>query len=161
MPAEPGAPERDGLLDAFSKACPTFAGSSHWTDFWEGGARDDEGELLGYLLASAMVRHLTDLLAQQKTDEFSAVFALLERMVHDEDPYVRDLAVVGLIEDMQNSNLHHDGTKPDDFVAHLGTWSKWWWDEVNLFWDGKVMPIGSSGRTRPADMPDPMARPVR
>ena len=46
------------------------------------------------------------------------------------DDYVRELATIGFLEDLQIANLHHDGTQPDDFVPNLKPVSLWWWEEV-------------------------------
>lgn len=134
------------------QACPSFETSEGWTEFW--ADYGDEPELLNYLLVAAFARHLIDLKVAGSTKEFEAIFELIEEMHVRGDPYVRELATVGILEDLQNTNLHHDGTSPEDFVSYLRPISKWWWEELYLFWAGKGL-LGTSGRPRPAGMPDP------
>ena len=72
---------------------------------------------------------MIDLKVAGNTAEF-----LVEAMHVRGDSYVQELATVGILEDLQNGNLHHDGTSPNDFVQYLRPISKWWWDELYLFW---------------------------
>lgn len=137
------------------QACPSFNGTEEWSEFWSDYGK--EPELPYYLLVSAFVRHLIALKVVGKTDEFDAVFELVEDMHIRGDSYVRELATVGILEDLQNTNLHHDGTSPGDFVSYLRPISKWWWEELYLFWAGKGL-LGTSGRPRPPGMPDPMGK---
>jgi hypothetical protein len=82
---------------------------------------------------------------------------LTERLIADGEIYVHNLAVVGILEDLQNSTVHSNGVSPSDFETCLRPWSRWWWEEVHLFWAGKIPRIGLSGRPRPSGMPDPAA----
>jgi hypothetical protein len=132
------------------EACPTFAGSSglrEWTEEWAA-----EGEPPLYVLASEFVRHLARLNADGRHDEFPSTFEMIEHLHRHGDEHVGELATIGFIEDLQNTNLHPDGSRPSDFVPYLGPVSKWWWDEVELFWAGQIRTIGSSGRPHPPNM---------
>lgn len=131
-------------------ACPSFAGSPglrEWTEDWA-----DEDEPALYLLASELVRHLARLNAAGRRQEFRAVFALIEELHLRGDENVCECATVGFIEDLQNTNLHCDGSRPMDFITYLGPVSRWWWDEVELFWVGRIRVIGTSGRPHPSNM---------
>jgi len=70
-------------------------------------------------------------------------------MLLEGDDYVRELAIHGFLEGFQTSD------RPDDFVPYLLPVSKWWWEELELFWDSKVERLGSSGRPKPAEMSHP------
>ena len=50
----------------------------------------------------------------------SAVFTAVERLLVEGDPDVREATVVGLLEDLQNLNLHPNGTAPEQFLPYLG-----------------------------------------
>jgi hypothetical protein len=141
---------RDEVEDLLLRACPSFETSSDRIEYHE----DDnpEEEPLTYLLAAAFVRHLAKLNAVGQRDEFPAVCDLLEDLITSGDKFVRDLTIVGFLEDLQNTNLHPANSSPDDFVPYLRPVSRWWWEEVDLFWSGKVNPIGSSGRPHPPAM---------
>jgi hypothetical protein len=132
------------------RACPSFESSPLRLEYHDD--YDQEPEPLLYLLASAFVLHLTGLYAVGRRDEFPAVFDVVEDLHVKGDEYVRELATVGILEDLQNSNLHPAGSTPGDFIPYLRPVSLWWWKEVELFWEGKVNPIGSSGRPHPPEM---------
>jgi hypothetical protein len=102
-----------------------------------------------YLVAAAFTRHLVDLHVERRREEFRAIFGLIERLHIEGDDYVTTLATVGFLEDLQNENLHHHGSKPEDFEEYLGPESKWWWEELDLFWSGEIRLLGTSGRPRP------------
>jgi hypothetical protein len=55
------------------------------------------------------------------------------------DTYVKEAATVGLLEDLQNTNLH-EGTDPDAFRKFLGPESERWWSKVVRFWsEGRLL----------------------
>ena len=103
-------------------------------------------------LASGFVRRLAELNAAGRREEFSSVFDVIEDLHLRGDQYVCELATIGFLEDLQNTNLHSANSEAADFVPFLGRVSRWWWEEVELFWEGKVIPIGSSGRRHPPNM---------
>lgn len=145
-----GPMHQDDLPNELTAACPSFAMSMEWQDFWHDYGSEEKP--LYYLLIAGLVRHIIRLLAEGTTEELPALFSLVERMVDDEDRYLATLAVVGFLEDLQNTNLHLATTSPADFERFLEPHSAWWWEEVRLFWEGGVVPIGSSGRPRPEGM---------
>jgi hypothetical protein len=104
---------------------------------------------LPYLLAGAFIRHLASLNVQGRREEFGAVFDLFERLHTEGDSYVSELATVGFLEDLGNGNMHRNGSKPEDFEKYLRPESRWWWEELELFWSGKIPYLGGSGRPRP------------
>jgi hypothetical protein len=142
-----GRNEVEGLL---LRASPSFEPSPDRLEYHEDYDGEEEPQL--YLLASVFVRHLAALNAAGQRDEFPAVFDLVEDLHVRGDDYVRVLASIGFLEDLQNANLHPANSKPEDFIPYLRPVSLWWWEEVDLFWAGKVNPIGSSGRPYPAGM---------
>ena len=131
------------LLDA----CPSFIASQHWRAYQEDWANEPEQPL--YLFASALVLHLTELNAADRREEFPGVFAVIEQMHTEGDDYVRELATIGFMEDLQSTNMHPDGSAPVDFLGWLSPVSHWWWDEVELFWQGRIPYVGASKRPKP------------
>ena len=127
------------------EACPSFGTSDRQCEF-DKDVGDKETE---YLLAATFIRHLVALHVQDRHKEFEAVFDLIERLCLQGDPYVRELATVGLLEDLGNTNLHYRGSTPQDFEKYLRPQSRWWWDELELLWAGKIRYLGGSGRPRP------------
>jgi hypothetical protein len=61
-------------------------------------------------------------------------FAVVEWWHVEGDQFVRDAVTVGLLEDLQNLNLHEHGTKPAQFEEFLGPESRRWWRKVYEFW---------------------------
>jgi len=102
-----------------------------------------------YILAGIYVRHMVVLSARGRRQDLPAAFQLIEDMLLEGDDYVRELAIHGFLEGFQTSD------RPDDFVPYLLPVSKWWWEELELFWDSKVESLGSSGRPKPAEMSHP------
>ena len=62
------------------------------------------------------------------------VFAIIERLVVEGDEYIKEAAIVGLLEDLQNRNLH-TGTRPEQFEAFLLPQSRNSWAKLQEFWD--------------------------
>src|SRR5690242_7309461 len=96
-----------------------------------------------YILAGIFVRHLLVQSSRRRTKEFPAAFELIERMLLEGDDYVRELAIHGFLEGLLTSD------RAADFMPYLLPMSRWWWEEIELFWEGKVDSIGSSGRPKP------------
>jgi hypothetical protein len=141
-----GAPiELGQIRQLLVEACPSFGTSDQLRQF-DKDVGDKETE---YLLAAAFIRHLVALHLQDRHEEFEAVFDLIERLHLQGDPYVRELATVGFLEDLGNTNLHHRGSTPRDFEKYLRPESRWWWEELELLWAGKIPYLGGSSRPRP------------
>ena len=61
----------------------------------------------------------------------------------DGDEYVRDLATVGYLADIENL-AGHAGVDPVLFEEYLGPESRRWWEGLEAFWSGQrqtVVPI--------------------
>jgi hypothetical protein len=116
-----------GLLGAdpsFGPAWKTFV------EEWEG-----EPDPPLYLALADLARHLIAHLQRGETDRFDAVFDEVERWHLSGDDYVRKAATVGLLESLQNSNLHAR-TRPSDFEPWLRPESRRWWVKLQSFWAG-------------------------
>jgi hypothetical protein len=138
---------REDVEALLLSACPSFESSPDRLEYDKDFGEEAEPQV--YLLAGVFVRHLTALNGAGRREEFPAVFDVIEELHIRGDKYVRDLASIGFLEDLQNTNLHPANSRPEDFIPYLRPVSRWWWEEVELFWDGKVNPIGSSGRPYP------------
>jgi hypothetical protein len=86
-----------------------------------------------YGALAEFVRHLSIVLAQGDRETVQQVFSVVEQLLLEGNQYVREAATVGIIEDLQNSNLH-SGTTPEQFVQFLLPESRKWWDKVSAFW---------------------------
>ncbi|MCP9481724.1 hypothetical protein NNA36_07080 [Shimia sp. CNT1-13L.2] len=121
---------RDQMFEPILVAYPNF--SSKWQEFVDEWAGDPEG-LPNYLLISDLVRECSGLLSSGRTKELGQIFEVVETWLIEGEPYVKEAATVGFIEDLQNENLHV-GTEPKDFVQYLKPESAFWWRKVEDFW---------------------------
>lgn len=76
----------------------------------------------------------------RRDPEVWVVFAVVERCVATirpgwEPSDEANLAVVGFLEDLQNSNPHPAGSAPSDFRACPGPQSLDRWEQLNGFWE--------------------------
>jgi hypothetical protein len=117
------------MFAAIVKADPTFG--PIWDAFrtrWRADA-----ELPMHVAATALARHLIAKLAAKETAAFPAVFAIVEEWLSHPDRYIRRVADVGLIEELQGTRLHKE-TKPGDFHPWLGPKAKAAWSRVGASW---------------------------
>ena len=127
--------DRSNMLERLLQVDPSFHGA--WEKFREGWR--DGGEQPLYLALSELALHLIRNLEAGETDRFGGIFGVVERWIIEGNPYVRDAAIVGLLEDLQNKSLHHT-TNPDDFKRWLQPQSSIWWTKVDAFWaDGRPL----------------------
>jgi hypothetical protein len=117
------------MMDLILEACPSFRPS--WDDFLTERSTEEDKPL--YLALSSLARHLIELLVSRQETELSRGFAVVERWHIEGDPFVREAATVGLLEDLQNDSLHAS-TSPQQFEAFLKPESLKWWRKVEAFW---------------------------
>jgi len=116
-------------MDSMLEACPSFRPAWHaFLQEW----RSDEDKPL-YLALGDLARHLIAMLAARDTAGLVAAFDVVERWHLEGDGYVREAATVGLLEDLQNENLHAT-TAPADLERFLRPESLKWWRKVDRFW---------------------------
>jgi hypothetical protein len=127
--------DRTEMIPLLVEACPSFG--PPWRKFRAEWA--NESELPCYIAIGEFARHLSTVLASGNEDVLRNVFDVVERLILEGDPYVQEAAVVGVIEDLQNSNLH-SGTKPDQYLPYLLPQSRRWWTKVEAFWnEGRLL----------------------
>jgi hypothetical protein len=122
---------RDQMIQQVLDVCPSF--NKTWNEFlseWEGKS----GELPIFLALAELARHLIHLLESNDTETLKKVFNVVEQWNLNGDDYVQNAATVGLLEDLQNTNLH-EKTTPEQFKQFLGIDSKMWWRKVERFWE--------------------------
>lgn len=108
------------LVEALDAACPGFV-------------PDPADVGLPYIWMGDFVRHLTRARLDGREEEMAAVFAVIETVIADDGPEA-ELAIIGFLEDLQNGNLHPEGSKPADFRPYLGPETLKQWDALNGFW---------------------------
>ena len=131
---------RDDVIPLLLEAVPSFR------EVWETEVFEDNKDgdsRLGYLDASAFARHLFKLWQTGQTQEVRRAFEVIERLHVEGDHYVRELATIGYLEDVQNV-AGHAGVSPTGMREYLGPESTRWWNGLNAFWGGlapAVLPI--------------------
>jgi hypothetical protein len=121
---------RHDMMPLMIEACPSF--ESKWRDFQEYWR--EEPDLPLYLALSELARHLIEMLARNDVGSFPKIFAVVERWHIEGNPYVAEAATVGLLEDLENTNLH-ESTEPEGFRPYLLPVSAKWWDKLYAFWE--------------------------
>jgi hypothetical protein len=120
---------RSGMMEPMLEACPSFR--PQWEEFLQEWNLENDKPL--YLALSELARHLIAILSARETATLSRVFAVVERWHLEGDAFVREAATVGLLEDLQNENLH-GSTTVREFEVFLHPESLKWWGKVDRFW---------------------------
>jgi len=109
-------------------ACPSFK------DAWQAHVREF-GDDVHYVAAGEYAHHLLRLYQANEISTFTKVGEALERLVVEGSPFVQGLAIVGVLEGIQNiwSNNKID---PEIFFPYLGRASGNAWQELNRAWSG-------------------------
>jgi hypothetical protein len=123
---------KDDMMGVLLAACPSF--TPEWEAFVDEW-KDEAGDLPLYLALSSFARHIIGMLERNEVGDFPAIFQAVERLHVEGDSYVQETATVGLLEDLQNLNLHRT-TQPEQFRPYLGPQSRQGWDDLYRFWKG-------------------------
>jgi len=108
-----------------------------WNEFVEEWKDDDE--LPQYLALSDLARYISKLISESEDKELKDIFQVIERWHLEGDDYVKEAATVGILEDLQNTNVVGAGV-PEKVESYLLPESKKWWLKVYEFWEtGKII----------------------
>jgi hypothetical protein len=124
---------KEQMFEPLLAACPSFEPT--WRTFLEESGRHPEQEPLYYIALGDLARHLVERLRSNATEEFPAVFQVVERWHCLGDHYVREAATIGFLEGIQNV-AGHEGIDAETFEQWLLPESKRWWGKLSRFWDG-------------------------
>jgi hypothetical protein len=120
------------MMNVLLSALPTFV------ENWEAFRREWAEEVVDpplYLALGDFARHVIAFLEAKDDDQLRRIFDAVERLHLEGDGYVREAATVGLLEDLQNTNLHRT-TDPAQLRPFLRPETLKWWDRVDSFWQG-------------------------
>lgn len=123
--------DQSAMLQAMVEKCPAF------TPVYESFISDwsDEHDRPLYLLLADFARFLVTLLESDNHEVMNAAFELIETLLTDGDSFVRTAVTVGILENIQNANIHRT-TTPQQFVELLGPMSSDHWRKLSEFWSG-------------------------
>jgi hypothetical protein len=131
------------MIAALLATCPSIglAWQAHLA-FWDG--ESDRGSFND---AGVIAQHFVDSFERGQVAEFPAAFALIERCLVEGDEQVRNVAVVGVLEGIQNIASHRPfGAQV--FCRWLGPESSLAWRELDQFWQ-QVIEAKSAGLLEP------------
>jgi hypothetical protein len=111
------------VIPMLLESCPTFQ-SLWWEHLEEWPDHTPSRGHSHYLDVNAFAQYLKSRLGAGITDEFSAAFAAIERMMTDGDDDVRQLLTIGLFEDLSDSS-----EMAAQFLRWAGPYTRagWYW----------------------------------
>jgi len=144
---------RNEVMPLLLEAAPSYA--ERWAKLEHEAVHIDEesGGRLHYLDAGEFARHLVALHQRGARDELRRSFDVIERLHTDGDDYVRELATIGFLEDLQTACTQVDGVAATEFEGYLGPESRKWWAGLNRFWSGEATSVRAVD-----EAPDPPRR---
>ena len=108
-----------------------------WNEFLEEWKDDDE--LPQYLALGDLARYISSLISESKDEEIKKIFSVIERWHLEGDSFVKEAATVGILEELQNTNVVGERV-PKKVELYLLPESKKWWLKVYEFWEkGKII----------------------
>jgi hypothetical protein len=122
---------KDQVMPLLLNDCPSFS------ERWREHLALYGDERVFYMDLGEFVDHIIDLYERNQTQEFPAIFDSIERLHVEGDDQVRDGAILGILEGIQNiaGNRRID---PEVFAPYLKPESAKWWKKLNDFWNGDV-----------------------
>jgi hypothetical protein len=136
---------RQEVMPLLLDACPSF--HQPWNEYLS-EATYEEGLL--YLDLGALAHHLVRLMQKGQLAELPGVFAVIERLHVEGDPFVQEAVTIGLLEGIQNVASDSD-IDPELFRKYLQPESAKWWNELDRFWKGDAPYVGAGLKKSEAD----------
>ena len=117
------------MIPLLVEASPGF--DPMWREFQSEWTSDQERPY--YLALGNFARHMSSLMCAAEDATLHRIFDTVECLLVEGDDYVKQAAAIGLLEDLQNTNLHK-GSTPEQFVSYLRPQSLRWWKKIDEFW---------------------------
>lgn len=125
--------KKSEVMQLLINACPSYR--DKWKEHFDYCYSNGEEQLL-YVDLGNFAQHLIDLYKKGDLDEFDNIFEIIELLHIEGDDYVKEAAIVGLLEDIQNFVLSNN-INEEEFFKFLKPISAEWWNKLNDFWQGK------------------------
>lgn len=104
--------------------------SETWREHLEYWGSEDRGP---YTDLGAFAGYLVQSFGSGSTSEFGAVFDVVEQILRDGDESAKQLATIGVLEDIQTI-ASHESFGAEAFVKWLGPLSREAWDQIDRLW---------------------------
>jgi hypothetical protein len=136
--------EAPDVIPLFLDACPSFR--PVWEEHRAYWGAEEAG---GYNDAAEVARHIVDLAREGQFECFPSLFALIERLIATGTHEVQGLAIVGVLEGVQNIASNTE-VEQDVILPWLGPQSRDAWGWLSEIWAGKttLMEVVRAQRTR-------------
>ena len=131
---------REQVMPMLINACPSFS------EKWQEVSTYYEHEDLVYVYLGEFAHHLIHLLNGNQTEEFPAIFDVIERLHIEGDAATKEIATIGALEAIQNV-AENSGVDPEIFFPFLGPESGKCWVQLNDFWQGLTSFVGDPPKT--------------
>jgi hypothetical protein len=138
---------KNDMMGVLLDACPSFM--PRWESFRDEWRQEADGAP-PYPVLADFARHVIGMVERGEKSVLVEVFTAVERLCVEGDPYVREATVVGLLESLQNLNLHPNGTDPEQMLPYLGPASARWWRKLHQFWQHGELLTDDDGADPPA-----------
>lgn len=99
-----------------------------------------------YAVAGALADHLLILHRQNGHTQFATLAAAIEKLHIDGEPYVAELATIGILEGIQDV-WRNSSADPEEFAMFLLPVSRQWRRSLNRFWNGEIGYVGEDIRS--------------
>lgn len=116
---------------------PICVASPSFVPIWQAFVEEWQAspdELPYYLVLADLARHIARLIKEGAEAELQGIFQAIEEWHVNGDAYVREAATIGLLEDLQNTNVVGERV-PVNALRLLGPESTAWWCKVKAFWE--------------------------
>lgn len=130
--------QKSEVMELLLNACPSYI--KRWKEHSNFYYCNGEEQLL-YIDLGDFSGHLVDLYTNNELNEFNQVFDIVELLLIDGDDFVKEAAIIGFLEGIQNI-ASNSGVKPTEFMRFLKPTSAKWWNNLNDFWSGKTECVG-------------------
>lgn len=129
---------KDEVMDLLIKASPSYKQRSE--NYMQENYEEGEERNI-YLEISDFVDHFIDLFRSGNLIECISILEAVEKLHVNGDEFVKELATIGFLEDLQNQLGNYQiYKKPIEILLWPET--RIWWDHLNNFWDGKTKYVG-------------------
>lgn len=117
--------------------CPKFV--EYWDAFISDYGNESELESLPlYLIGADFARYIVKCYIFGDLEEVQIAFNIIENWIVDGDEYVQNCAIIGVLEQLQNSNI--TGTiNPEQFLQFAGSATQKYWVKIIDFWEKGIL----------------------